>query len=142
MERVLIALVLVAAAVAVAAVVQRRRPQPQRPPSFNVPTRLERTDFARPDAPWLVAAFVSRTCDTCDGVLERVRPLASDEVAVDEIEVKARGDLHDRYGVDAVPLVVVANARGEVRHHAFGPVTAADLWATIADLRDAEPGTC
>lgn len=139
MERIVIALVLVGIAVAVAVIVQKRRPVPSRPPSFNVPTRLQRSDFARPDAPWLVAAFVSRTCDTCGGVLERVRPLASDEVAVDEIEVSAKPDLHERYGVDAVPLVVVANAAGEVRHHVFGPVTAADLWAKIAELRDAEP---
>ncbi len=139
MERVVIALVLVAIAVVVAVVVQRRRPQPQRPPSFNVPTRLERADFVRPEAPWLVAAFVSLTCDTCAGVLERVRPLASDDVAVDEVEVKAKADLHERYGVDAVPLVVVADRSGAVRHHVFGPVTAADLWASIAELRDAEP---
>lgn len=136
MERVVIALVLVAVAVVVSIVIQRRRPTPQRPPSFNVPTRLDRPDFARPEAPWLVAAFVSSTCDTCAGVLERIRPLASNDVAVAELDSTAQADLHERYGVDAVPLVVIADAGGTVLHHEFGPITAADLWAKLAELRD------
>lgn len=136
MERVLIAVVLIAIAVVVSVVIQRRRPVPQRPPSFNVPTRLDRDDFARPEAPWLVAAFVSSTCDTCAGVLERIRPLASNDVVVAELDSVAQADLHERYGVDAVPLVVIANPDGAVLHHEFGPITAADLWAKLADLRD------
>ena len=136
MERILIAVVLVGLAVLVAYLVQRRQPVAQRPPSFNVPTHLDRADFADPGKPWLVAAFVSSTCDTCAGVLERVRPLASDEVAIAEHNSVSEADLHERYGVDAVPLVIVTDAQGQVLHHVFGPVTAADLWAKLAELRD------
>ena len=75
----------------------------------------------------------------CQGTWEKARLLESDEVAVQELEAIAHKDVHDRYGVDAVPLVLVADADGAVRRHFVGPPTATDLWAALADLR--EPGT-
>lgn len=137
MSRVLLAVALVAVAVLVAWLVQRRR-RPVRAPSFHVPDRLDRGDFDRPDAPWLVVVFTSSTCDTCAAVRDKARALASDAVAVQEVEARAREDLHERYGVDAVPLVAVADASGAVRAHVFGPVPAADLWSTLAELRSGE----
>lgn len=135
MTRVLIAAILVAAAVAVAWWLQRRRPAPAKAPSFHVPERLDRADFDGRSAPWLVVAFTSATCDTCAAVAEKVRALASDAVAVQEVEVRAAKELHDRYGVDAVPLVVLADDRGTVRAHWFGPVSASELWSTVAAVR-------
>ena len=70
MTRVLIALVLVAIAAVVALVVERRRPAPPTQPTFAVPAQLDRDDFDRPDAAWLVAVFTSATCDACAGVWE------------------------------------------------------------------------
>jgi hypothetical protein len=61
--------------------------------------------------------------------------LACDDVAVEEAEVTARRDLHDRYGIDAVPTLVVADADGVVRASFVGPVTATDLWAAVAEVR-------
>jgi hypothetical protein len=136
MTRVLIAVVLVALAVLVAWLVQRRRPQPARAPTFHVPDALDRDDFDRPDAPWLVVAFTSATCDTCAAVIDKARALESDAVAVQEVEARAQKAVHDRYGVDAVPLVVLVDADGAVRAHFFGPVSAADLWSALAELRD------
>jgi hypothetical protein len=135
--RVLLAVVLVGLAVVVAWLVQRRKGEPARAPTFRVPDALDRGSFERPDAPWLVAVFTSSTCDTCALVSEKARALESDAVAVQEIEAKQDREVHDRYGVDAVPLLVVADAEGSVRAHFFGPVSAADLWSTLADLRDA-----
>jgi hypothetical protein len=137
--RLVVALVLVAIAVAVAVVLQRRKPQAPTQPTFAVPDRLDRLDFHRPDAEWLVAVFTSATCDGCAGVIDKALPLASDQVAVQEVEFSAGRDLHRRYGIDVVPLVAIADASGEVRGSFFGPVTAADLWATLAELR--EPGS-
>jgi hypothetical protein len=135
-ERVVIAGVLVAIAVVVAIVLERRgRRDAPTTPRWAVPSQLDRADFARPSAPWLVTVWTSATCDSCRGTAAKAAVLASDEVAVEEIEVSARRDLHDRYGIDAVPLVAVADAEGVVRASFVGPPTATDLWATLAELR-------
>ena len=135
MTRVLLAVVLVGLAVLVASLVQRRRPVPRSAPTFAVPDALDRDGFERPDAPWLVAVFTSLTCDTCALVSEKARALESDAVVVQELEAKRDRVVHDRYGVDAVPLLVIADETGAVRAHFFGPVSAADMWSTLADLR-------
>jgi hypothetical protein len=139
-ERLLLVVALVAVAVGVAMVLQRRRPQPA-PTNVRVtlPAQVARADFDRPEAGWLVAVFTSATCSTCAGVWDKARLLASDEVATQEIEVGAARDLHRRYGIDAVPSIVVADAEGVVQATFVGPVTATDLWATVAELRD--PGS-
>ena len=140
MERVLLVVVLAAAAVAVALVIERRR----RPPAptnvrHTLPEQLDRRDFERPDAPWLVAVFTSSTCHTCGGVWDKARLLASDAVAVQNLDVAAAREVHRKYAIDAVPAVVVADGSGVVRAGFLGPVTATDLWATVAELR--VPGT-
>jgi hypothetical protein len=134
-ERLLIAGVLVAVAVVVALVLERRRPDAPTTPRWAVPSQLDRADFAGPSTPWLVAVFTSATCDACAGTAAKARVLASESVAVDEVEVGLRQDVHRRYGIDAVPLVVVADAEGVVRASFVGPPTATDLWATVAELR-------
>ena len=93
----------------------------------------------RPEAPWLVAVFTSATCDTCAGVWERVQPVESDVVAVQELEYVAARDLHDRYAIDAVPTTLIIDADGVVQSSFLGPVTATDLWAAVAEAR--EPGS-
>lgn len=139
-ERVVLVVVLATAAVAVALLIQRRR----RPPAptnvrHTLPGQLDRRDFERPDAPWLVAVFTSATCHTCDAVWDKAKLLTSDEVAVQEVEVTAAREVHRKYAIDAVPAVVVADGSGVVRAGFLGPVTATDLWATVAELR--APGT-
>lgn len=140
MVQILAVLVLVAVAVVVAAVLQRRGADaPEQGPSWAVPTQLDRADFDRPSAPWLVTVFSSATCLSCQGTWAKAQVLASDEVAVQEVEAIERKDLHDRYGVDAVPMVLVADSSGAVLRSFVGPPTATDLWAALAELR--EPGT-
>jgi hypothetical protein len=146
MERAVTAFVLAAVVLVVVAVVQRRRTAPDAPvrTGYAVPQQLDRIDFARPELPWLVAVFTSATCTTCSGVWDRARHLASEAVAVQEVEVGARKDLHDRYAIEAVPTTVVADAAGVVVHHVIGPVTATDLWAAVAEAREpgSTPGSC
>ena len=140
MERLLVVVVLAAVAVAVALVVERRRrPSPPTNVRHRLPQQLDRGDFDRPDAPWLVAVFTSATCHTCAGVVDKARLLASDEVAVQEVEVTTAREVHQKYAIDAVPAVVVADPSGAVQAGFLGPVTATDLWATVAELR--APGT-
>jgi hypothetical protein len=61
--------------------------------------------------------------------------LASDDVAVDHAEWQTRRDVHDRYGIDGVPLLVIADRAGVVRRSFAGPVSATDLWAAVAAAR-------
>jgi hypothetical protein len=138
-ERLVLVLVLVVVAVGVAVLVERRR-RPPAPTNVGhpLPDHLDRSDFDRPGAPWLVAVFTSATCSSCEGVWGKARHLASADVVVQAIEVGASPELHDRYHITAVPAVVVADAGGAVRAGFLGPVTATDLWATVAELR--EPG--
>lgn len=139
MDRLLIALGLAAAALAVAAMIQRRQraDAPVRT-GYAVPAQVDRNDFARPDAPWLVAVFTSATCGTCAGVWERAQPLASSEVVVQQLEHQAQRDIHDRYAIEAVPTTLVVDSEGVVAASFIGPITATDLWATVAGAR--EPG--
>jgi hypothetical protein len=140
MERVLVVLVIVAVVGLVAFVVQRRRvPDVPTQRRFTAPAQLDRDDFPRPDAPWLVAVFSSATCELCAQVVTKAKVLESADVAVAEIEYSARRDLHDRYAIEAVPTLVVADARGVAVATFLGPMTATDLWAAVAEVR--EPGT-
>jgi hypothetical protein len=132
----LVALIAVAAAVVAFVLQRRQRPEGPTPTGYNVPDQLARADFARPEAPWLVAVFTAATCRTCAGVWDKARLLDSDVVATDEVEVGARPEVHGKYAIDGVPATVVADADGVVRASFLGPVTATDLWATLAELRN------
>jgi thioredoxin-related protein len=141
MERVLLAVVLAAVVVAVALLLQRRRPDPPSSSGadHSAPPQLDRSDFVRPDAPWLVVVFTSATCSTCADVWAKAEVLASDEVAVQQVEAVQDRALHQRYQVGAVPIVVIADARGVVVDSFLGPVSATHLWAALAEAR--EPGS-
>ncbi len=140
MERLIVALVIVVVVVVVAQVVRRRRvPDAPTQRRFSAPEQLDRNDFARPDAPWLVAVFSSSTCDVCAQVVAKANVLECDDVAVAEVEYTADRALHDRYSIDAVPTVVVADAQGVAAATFLGPMSATDLWAAVAEAR--EPGS-
>ena len=143
--RIVLALVLAFAAVGLAAILQRReRPDPPVRTGYARPEQVDRADFLRPDAPWLVAVFTSATCTTCSGVWDRARHLQSDAVAVQELEYMAERALHDRYAIEAVPTTLIVDADGVVQHSFLGPVTATDLWAAVAEAREpgSTPGGC
>ena len=139
MDRLLLLVLVAATAGTLAHLVQRRRPDAPVRTGWSVPQQLDRRDFDRPDAPWLVAVFTSATCDTCGSVVEVARPLESQAVAFQEVEAGERRDLHDRYAVDAVPMVLLVDGVGVVRDHHLGPVTAAHLWGSLAEVQ--EPGS-
>ena len=135
MDRLLLLVLVAATAGTLAHLVQRRRPDAPVRTGWSVPQQLDRRDFDRPDAPWLVAVFTSATCDTCGSVVEVARPMESQAVAFQEVEAGERRDLHDRYAVDAVPMVLLVDGVGVVRDHHMGPVTATHLWGSLAELR-------
>ncbi len=133
----LVAVVVLAGVAAIVATVLARRsgPVPESSPSWTVPAQLDRRDFARPDAPWLVVLFSSVTCEVCASVWERAQIVEGAEVAVQNLEAKADVGLHERYRIDAVPLLLLVDAEGVVRRHFLGPVSASDLWGALAELR-------
>ena len=136
----MVVVVVAAVAALLAALIQRRNPPAAPAPTrYHVPPQLHRGDFVRSDAAWIVVVFTSATCRTCQGVWDKVRHLESSAVAVQEVEVGAARDLHDRYRIDGVPTTVIADADGVVRASFLGPATATDLWAAVAELR--EPGS-
>ena len=139
LKLVIVAAVMVVAVVA-ALIAQRRRPSPPaNPTEYEAPAQLDRSDFPDPSTPWLVVVFSSATCSTCAEVWTRARVLASDAVAVVEVEAVRDAELHRRYGIDAVPITVVADAAGVVQRSFVGPVSSTHLWAALAEVR--EPGS-
>jgi len=138
-DRLLIVVGLVAVVAVVALVVQRRRPTAPLRTGYDVPDQLDRGDFERPEAPWLVAVFASATCASCAATWEKARHLESAEVAVQEIDATSRRDPHERYAIEAVPLIVVVDASGARQASFLGPPRTDELWASVASLRD--PGS-
>lgn len=140
MDRLALVAVLALAAVAVAALLRRRAaaahglavPGAQ---GWSLPGHLDRADFARPDAPWLVAVFTSATCDSCATTIDKARVLDSAEVAVVDVEFGEHRDLHAKYGIEAVPAIAVTDDEGGVRRWLLGPAPAAELWAAVAEIR-------
>jgi hypothetical protein len=106
---------------------------------YPVPKQLDRADFPRADAAWLVALFSSATCDSCHGLGDKLNPLESADVAVCDIDFEHFGALHRRYELAAIPTTVIADHEGVVRRAFVGAFTATDLWAAVAELR--APGT-
>ncbi|HUF85642.1 MAG TPA: thioredoxin family protein [Acidimicrobiia bacterium] len=137
--RLVLAAVLLVAALGVAWVLQRRRPAPPPRDVYPVPRQLDRADFPRREAPWLVALFSSTTCEGCAGLADKVAVLESREVAVCDIDFETERELHRRYEISGIPMTLVADAAGVVRAAFVGSVTATDLWAAVAECR--HPGT-
>lgn len=137
MTNVLVALGVVAVVGAVA-LVARRRQRSDAPTQvrWNVPRQLDPRDLEVGAHQWMVVVFTSATCHVCADVTAKAMVLASREVLVAEIEYSARRDLHEKYAIDAVPTLLVADQEGVVRHHVMGPVSATDLWAAVARVRD------
>ena len=138
MERLLLALAIVAVAAVVSGIVRnKRQSDPPTQPRRELPSQLDRADFEGDS--WLVAVFTSESCNACADVVRKAEVLRSDEVAVAVASFQACKDLHERYEIDAVPCLVVADPEGVVHVGFLGPVTATDLWAAVANAR--HPGS-
>jgi thioredoxin-related protein len=134
--RLLVAGGLVIVALLIAAWLRRRqRVSVPTQPTWQAPAQLDRLDFPEPDKRWLVVLFSSSTCHTCADMGRKAAVLASHEVGVVEVEALRHGELHRKYGIEAVPMIVVAGPDGAVQARFIGPATATDLWAAVAEAR-------
>lgn len=139
----------IAVVVSVVAVVARRSQRHDAPTqrSFAVPAQLDRGDFVSglaAESEWLIVVFTSSSCHVCGDVWHKVGALESRHVVVRRADYDDQRFLHERYGIDAVPTLVICDGEGVVRQHFLGPVSATDLWAAMARVRDpaADPGSC
>jgi hypothetical protein len=136
MQTALIAVALGGVAVLVAWVIRSRTatdaPTQAR---WAVPAQLDRADFTGPELPWLVALFSSATCLSCAGTWTVAQTLAAPDVAVQKLDAVSQRALHERYGIEAVPCLVVADATGTVRASFLGEPTRAELVEAMAALR-------
>lgn len=132
-------LAVAAALLVVIAVIAWRLKQraPNAPPrdAYPVPRQLDRADFPRQEAPWLVAYFSSATCGSCQNLGPKVALLACADVSVADCSFEAERELHDRYEVAAIPMILVANHQGVVQKAFVGATSATDLWAAVAECR-------
>ena len=135
MDRLLVLAVVAAVAGLLAVLLQRWRPGGPMATGWSVPGHLDRADFTKPDVPWLVAVFSSSDCATCASVVSEAQSLAGARVAVQEVPAESASELHDRYQVDAVPMLLVADADGLVWGHHLGPSTPGELQAVLEGAR-------
>jgi hypothetical protein len=134
MERVLLAVGIALAVAVVAVLLERRRPEPPSQRKWAVPAQLDRADFERPGAPWLVAVFSSATCESCRTAIARAAAVASGDVVVQDVEFSARRDLHERYNIETVPMLVVADRQGVVRAHFIGTPAEGEVEQAFSEL--------
>ena len=106
---------------------------------YPVPKQLDRADFPRPEAAWLVTLFSSAACDSCQGLGAKLEPLESSDVAVCEIDAEHTARSIAATSSPPSPPRVIADHEGVVRRAFVGAFTATDLWAAVAELRD--PGS-
>jgi hypothetical protein len=135
-DRVLLAVAIALAVAALAVVLQRRKPEPPTQRQWAVPSQLNRADFDRPGAPWLVAVFSSATCGGCATAVSRAHAVGSADVAVQEVEFTARRDLHERYNIETVPMLVVADRQGVVRAHFIGTPAEGEVEEAFTELTE------
>ena len=139
MQLAVAAVLVIVVGVAALVLQRRRRVDPPTQQRWEVPAQLDRADFAGAEGEWLVVTFTSATCSTCADVRRKAAVLASRDVSVFDAEYGAHRELHQRYRIDAVPTLVIADREGVVKASFLGPVSATDLWAACAEART--PGT-
>ena len=86
------------------------------------PTRLARSDFRAPAAPWLIVVFTSSTCSSCEAAWGELSAYESATVATQNVDAISDADLHRRYGIDSVPTSVLADAAGLAKLAIVGPL--------------------
>ncbi|MCH2430234.1 MAG: thioredoxin family protein [Acidimicrobiales bacterium] len=135
MDRLLVLAVVAALAGLLARLLQRWRPGGPVATGWSVPGHLDRADFAEPNVPWLVAVFSSTDCPTCAPMVAEAHTLAAAQVVIQEVPAESASELHDRYQVDVVPMLVVADGDGLVRAHHLGPSAPGELRAVLEGAR-------
>jgi hypothetical protein len=130
----LIVVVVTAVAGVLSFVARRRRPDPPTSPRLAVPQQLDRGDFDDPDSAWLLVVFGSATCASCRDAWDVIARIDLAGVSVQRLDFPADRSIHERYRIDSVPTVVLADADGVVRWSALGVPSGRELGEALEDL--------
>lgn len=139
MATLIIVVVVAVVAGAIALVVNRRGPDAPSTPQFAAPQQLDRADFDQPDQPWLLALFSSSTCLSCHDARAVLAEVSFASVVVQDLPVETHKAVHDRYGVDAVPIVALADDAGVVRWSWLGAPPVEAVRDALVDARIIRP---
>lgn len=139
MVQLVIAIVVVLGGVGLAYLIRRRDSRRMaRGGTWTVPAQLDLSDFGAFDTDQVAVVFSSATCDACAGTWERLCDLAGADTAVALVSFQEHRDLHDRYGIDAVPTLVIADAEGVVTRSFVGPPEPGELAAALGNAEEAD----
>jgi len=89
---------------------------------WSIPGHLSREDFGFLYEPWLVVIFSSESCETCKPVVAEGMKLASLGIAIQEVAAETNKGLHEKYDIDAVPMLLLVDKFGVVRSSHLGPI--------------------
>ena len=130
LSTILLVLSLGSFATLVAYLVNNRRADSPSVPKSSLPVQIDRGDFEEPHGKWLLIFFSSDTCNSCNNVRSLINDLTVDSFHIQEIEFPKRKDLHQRYGINSVPIVLIANEEGVVIW-SFAGVPPSDLISDV-----------
>ncbi len=124
------------AAAGAAALIGRLRSTPGTGPALHLgapPDRVDRRDFPS-DSEWLLVVFTSVGCSACERTMTAARELAAEDLEVLEVTREESGELHTRYGIDAVPTLLFVDSTGRVPRSLLGSPSTRELASARAQL--------
>ena len=98
---------------------------------WAIPGHLSREDFNFLNEPWLVVIFSSESCETCKPVVTEGMKLTSLGVAIQEVTAETNKSLHEKYDIDAVPMLLLVDKFGVVRSSHLGPTNSDQVKKSI-----------
>jgi hypothetical protein len=111
---ILLVLLLGTFAVAVAFFVNRRSTDSPTVPKSSLPIQVDRNDFEHPETEWILVFFSSDSCDSCGIVRRLLKALDVCLLHIQEVTFPKDKFLHQRYGIESVPIVLLAGVDGVV----------------------------
>ena len=129
-----LALLLGGFATLIAYLVNRKRADSPSVPKSSLPVQIDRSDFENPNRTWLLVFFSSDTCDSCIKVRDLIYGMPLNSVHFQEVSFPKGEGLHLRYGIDSVPIILIADFEGVVVWSYAGVPSAELLGDAISNL--------
>ena len=101
-------------AIGVAFFVNRRNTDSPTVPKSSLPIQIDRTDFECPETEWLLVFFSSDSCESCHKVRHLLKAQEIRLLHIQEAIFPKDNFLHQRYGIESVPIVLLAGIDGVV----------------------------
>ena len=110
----ILVLLLGAFAISVAYIANNRRTDSPSVPKSSLPIQVDRNDFEMPGMKWLLVFFSSESCSSCIQVREILSDIPLNSIHIQEVSFPQEKNLHTRYAINSVPIVLIANLEGVV----------------------------